>query len=144
MSESNIRVHVSLDVQSVEQSIVFYREMFGEQPSKVREAYANFRLDSPPVHLALQEGRQPAKGGVSHLGFELPDHGQLSAWRNRLEASGIDFAPENDAKCCYAKADKLWVTDPDGYRWELWVRTGEFNGAGATRPEVHEQACACG
>ena len=78
MSESNIRVHVSLDVQSVEQSIVFYREMFGEQPSKVREAYANFRLDSPPVHLALQEGRQPA----TTVSLAEPARGQ----RNRFRA----------------------------------------------------------
>lgn len=143
MSKAGIRVHVSLDVQSIDKGIAFYSKLFGEKPSKAREGYANFRLDSPPVHLALQEGRHPSKGGVSHLGFELPDHEQLADWQSRLEASGIDLTPENDAKCCYAKADKLWVTDPDGYRWEVWVRTGEFGEMGQTRPEAGQSAASC-
>lgn len=143
MSQTNIRVHVSLDVQSIDRSIAFYDKLFGERPSKVRPAYANFRLDSPPVHLALQEGRHSSGGGVSHLGFELPDHEQLAKWQSRFEASGIDFAPENEAKCCYAKSDKLWVTDPDGYRWEVWVRTGEHEAMGQTRAEVNQSTAPC-
>ena len=27
--------------------------------------------------------------------------------------------------CCYAEKTETWVTDPDGTRWEWYVRTGD-------------------
>lgn len=138
-----MRIHISLNVESVERSKAFYSALFGVPASKEREDYANFRLDEPPVHLALQEGGPMGHAGVSHVGVELPGHDKLAAWQERLESAGIRFTPENEATCCYARADKLWLTDPDGYRWEVWVRTGEFDDMGATREEVLAQSCAC-
>ncbi|MBT8061327.1 MAG: VOC family protein [Gammaproteobacteria bacterium] len=143
MGIETIRVHVSLNVQSVDKSIGFYSSLFGQQASKIRSGYANFRLDSPPVHLALQEGASAINGGISHLGIELPNHQQLTEWQSRLENEGVDFAPENEAQCCYAKADKLWLTDPDGIRWEIWVRTGEHDEMGQTRPAPEQGESAC-
>ena len=133
-----MRVHISLDVASAAKSAKFYSKLFGTGATKVRDGYANFRLDQPPIHLALQENCGPVKDGISHMGIELPDHEALEAWQARLEDGGVDFAPENEAKCCYARADKLWLTDPDGYRWEVWVRTGEIEAMGGTRAEVFE------
>lgn len=138
-----MRVHISLNVQSLERSNAFYASLFGTGPSKQREGYANFRLDEPPIHLALQEGGRTGHAGISHVGIELPDHEALGAWQARLEGAGVSFTPENEARCCYAKADKLWISDPDGYRWEVWVRTGDHAEMGETRPGVVEQACAC-
>ena len=57
----------------------------------------------------------------------------LDSWRNRLATAGVVFDVEDDAQCCYARADKLWLTDPDGHRWEIWVRTGEHDAMGSTR-----------
>jgi len=130
-----MRVHISLNVSSLERSLGFYSNLFGQEASKLRKDYANFRLDEPPVHLALVAHPATGPGGVSHLGFELPHADVLTAWRQRLENAGMDFAVEDQARCCYAKADKLWLTDPDGYRWEIWVRTGEHDGMGGTRLE---------
>lgn len=140
-----MRVHISLNVSSLQNSLHFYQSLFGQAPSKVREGYANFRLDQPPIHLALQEGASTPGGGASHYGVELPDADTLAAWRAWLEASGAEFLVEEAAKCCYATADKLWLSDPDGYRWEVWVRTGEHQAMGATRPELgfgKAQCCA--
>ena len=79
---------------------------------------------------------------VSHFGIELPTRDDLQAWQQRLERLGVKFAIEDEANCCYALADKLWVTDPDGYRWELWLRTGEFDGMGDTQIAVND-LCDC-
>ena len=128
-----MRVHVSLDTHSISNSIEFYSALFGQPASKTRDDYANFRLEQPPIHLALQEKPSSKSEGVSHLGIELPDASTLQQWRQRLEESGVSFQVEDEAQCCYARADKLWLNDPDGYRWEIWVRTGEFEGMGATR-----------
>jgi catechol-2,3-dioxygenase len=125
-----MRVHVSLNVESLGSSIEFYSGLFGTGASKIRDGYANFRLSDPPIHLALMENRKSEGAGLSHLGVELPDADSLSGWRSRLESSGITFEIEDQAQCCYASADKLWLTDPDGYRWEVWVRTGEYEGMG--------------
>ena len=125
-----MRVHISLHVGSVKRSARFYSTLFGKEASKSRDAYANFRLDQPPIHLALVEKELPKNTGINHMGVELPDANALSDWRTRLEDSDIAFSVEDQASCCYATADKLWLSDPDGYRWEIWVRTGEFDGMG--------------
>ena len=125
-----MRVHISLNVGSIKQSARFYSTLFGREVSKSRDAYANFRLDQPPIHLALVEKAAPQNTGISHLGIELPHTGALRDWRTRLEDSDIVFSVEDQANCCYATADKLWLEDPDGHRWEIWVRSGEFEGMG--------------
>ena len=138
-----MRVHISLNVRSLEYSLAFYEAMLGTAPSKRRDAYANFRLDEPPVHLALQEGAISVGGGASHFGIELPDQESLAGWRSRLEQTDLDVLVEDAARCCYAKADKLWLTDPDGYRWEVWVRTGEHEGMGASRIAAKPDIALC-
>ena len=128
-----MRIHVSLNVESLERSKAFYTRLFGHEASKERDGYANFRLDEPPIHLALQEKNSRPCDGLSHLGIELPDAEALKAWRSRLETAGAAFAVEDKAQCCYAQANKLWLQDPDGYNWEIWVRTGEHDAMGGVR-----------
>ncbi len=128
-----MKVYISLNVGSTKRSAKFYSTLFGHEASKTRAAYANFRLDQPPIHLALVETESPRNTGISHLGIELPDAGALRDWRARLEDSDIAFSVEDQASCCYATADKLWLKDPDGYRWEIWVRTGDFDSMGEVR-----------
>ena len=121
------RVHISVPSSDLEASIAFYRELFGTEPSKRRDDYANFRLDLPPIHLAIvaDPGRAAAPADRHHFGIELPDSETFDAWAARLEAAGLVRRRETDETCCYARADKAWLADPDGHAWELWVRTGE-------------------
>lgn len=123
----SLRVHVSVPVSNLEQSIAFYRGLFGTEPSKVRDDYANFRLNEPPIHLALVASGEDATppGGVHHHGFEVETSEALAAWRARLDDHKVEYRVEDAKVCCYALADKLWVSDPDGNPWELWVRTGD-------------------
>jgi len=125
-----MRVHISLNVSSVEQSKAFYTGLFGQEVSKLKPGYANFRLDQPPIHLALMETENTRSQAVAHLGIELPDSHVLDQWHSRLKSQGVNFSVEDNARCCYATADKLWLTDPDGHRWEIWVRTGEYDAIG--------------
>lgn len=141
-----MRVHISLNVESLDRSLAFYTSLFGQDASKRKAGYANFRLDEPPIHLALEERSADGASGVSHLGIEVPDANALQSWRARLQDAGVVFAVEDEARCCYARADKLWLTDPDGFNWEIWVHTGDFDGMGETRvtttgKSVQEEAC---
>ena len=41
----------------------------------------------------------------------------------RFKALGWITEVEDQRTCCYAVQDKVWLTDPDGNRWELFVVT---------------------
>lgn len=118
------RIHLGLPVEDLSASAEFYRVLFGRDPEKVEPDYVNFRLDEPPIHLALTEG-VPAVSGTTHYGIELPSHDALAQWKQRADSAGLSHRVEEDAACCYARADKLWFEDPNGYPWEIWVRTGK-------------------
>jgi lactoylglutathione lyase len=125
----NMRVHISLPVTNLDESIGFYEKLFDQPATKVKDDYANFRLDQPSIHLALVQAKnaccsEPA-GSYSHFGVELPDRETFKSWHNRLESTGLNGRDEQDIVCCYARAEKVWLTDPDKNEWEIWVRTGE-------------------
>jgi catechol 2,3-dioxygenase-like lactoylglutathione lyase family enzyme len=134
------RVHISVPATDLAASIRFYSELFGTPPSKERDDYANFRLDSPPIHLAIVRASTDEPGADRHhFGVEVESKEALGAWMSRLEELGVPMRKEVDQACCYARADKAWLSDPDGHAWELWVRTGE-----ADRLEPDNQVCCDG
>lgn len=126
----NTRVHISIPTRNLEKSLQFYRRLFDTPPSKVRDRYANFRLDEPAIHLALvEQEREQSTGhsphGPSHFGVELKDREMFDRWRERFEREGLAGRDEKDVVCCYARAEKVWFNDPDGHAWEIWVRTAD-------------------
>ena len=137
-----MRVHISLPVTDLARSQAFYSSMFGTPATKVKPDYLNFRLDEPAIHLSLIQNEAAVPHPHQHYGIELPDAESFSRWEQRgarvEDARAID--PEPNAECCYARANKLWLTDPDGHRWELWHRTGEFDSMGK-EPEGPRSAC---
>lgn len=122
------RVHISLNVSKLEDSIHFYGKLFGEKASKVKPDYANFRLDYPAIHLALVQAESVVQGekqSPTHFGIELETLDELALWERRAEKESLAILEDKDATCCYAKADKFWISDPDSNRWEVWVNKGE-------------------
>ncbi len=122
------RVHISLLVSDLEESVGFYEKTFGQPASKRRPGYANFRLDDPGLMLALVESQQaatPAGSSASHYGVEVGSRDELESWRQRVQSASLANREEINVTCCYAQADKVWLQDPDGNKWELWVRTGD-------------------
>lgn len=138
-----MRVHISLPVSDLARSEVFYSSLFGVPASKVKSDYLNFRLDEPAIHLSLIQHEKAAPHPQQHFGIELEDAVTFSEWESRgsrvVEAQSVE--PEPDAECCYARANKLWLSDPDGHRWELWHRKGEFDGMHAKAKEVSRSCC---
>ena len=43
----------------------------------------------------------------------------------RLTADGMETTGVDDTVCCYAAKTETWVTDPDGAKWEWYVKTGD-------------------
>lgn len=116
------RVHLSLAVAEIGRSIRFYRDLFGQGPTKVRPGYAKFEVADPPVHLALEEAPPVGKESrLSHLGIQVKGTQEVFAYQERMAGAGHATRTEENAACCYAVQDKVWVTDPDGNPWEVFV-----------------------
>jgi catechol 2,3-dioxygenase-like lactoylglutathione lyase family enzyme len=116
-----IKVHLSLNVVDLGQSIEFYRVLFGVEPAKRHDDYAKFELDDPPVVFSLVP-RAPGPGGsLSHLGFRVADAEAVRLAQERLTAAGICTQDQNGTVCGYARQDKVWARDPDGNFWELYA-----------------------
>jgi catechol 2,3-dioxygenase-like lactoylglutathione lyase family enzyme len=116
------RVHMSWHVTDLEESTKFYEVFFGQLPSKRRPDYVKFELDDPPLHLALNEDKKPVPGGfVAHMGIQLKSTDQIAEAKKRYLDAGFEVEEELSRSCCYAVQNKIWIGDPDGNRWELFV-----------------------
>jgi catechol 2,3-dioxygenase-like lactoylglutathione lyase family enzyme len=115
------RVQLALNVNDLNESIAFYRKLFGTEPAKLRPGYANFAIAEPPLKLILMEN--PGQGGsLNHLGVEVADTGAVDAEQARLAAAGLASAEQRDTTCCYARQDKFWVEGaPNGEQWEIYA-----------------------
>ena len=120
------RVHINVYAADLERSIAFYTRLWGVGPDKVRGDYANWRLDTPALHLALvSDPEHTHTRGGEHFGVELFEDTDLFGWRERAETAGLKVRREEQVTCCYAVANKFWASDPDGNEWEFWVRSDE-------------------
>jgi catechol 2,3-dioxygenase-like lactoylglutathione lyase family enzyme len=115
------RIQLALNVNDLQESIGFYRKLFGAGPVKVKPGYANFAIADPPLKLVLIENAGQG-GSLNHLGVEVADTGAVDAEQNRLAGAGLASTDERDTTCCYARQDKFWVDGaPDGERWEIYT-----------------------
>ena len=119
-----IKPHVSLNVSNVEASIAFYEKAFGVAPSKRRPGYAKFDLTSPSLNLTMQEA--PRTGvNAAHFGIQVASSEDVASAWTRFKEAGLRTLTEENTECCYALQDKVWVEDPDGNAWEVFVVKAE-------------------
>ena len=118
------RVQLAINVGDLEAAVAFYSKLLRMEPSKRRPGYANYSVESPPLKLVLIEG-EGEPGSLNHLGVEVDSSCEVSETATRFDALGLDTLVEDEVPCCYALQDKVWVTDPDGARWEIYTVLGE-------------------
>jgi len=117
-----LKTHVALNVTNIEKSVAFYQAMFGVAPVKHKVDYAKFDLANPPLNLTLNLALDVQLGGaLSHLGVQVDSSNDVQEAIERFKDAGLTLFEEKDTNCCYALQDKVWVTDPDGNRWEIFV-----------------------
>ncbi len=130
-----LKPHVSLNVSDVDRSVAFYEKAFGVTATKRRPGYAKFDLASPSLNLSMVEA--PRTGvNASHFGIEVAGTDDVVEAKERFEAAGLATFTEEDTACCYAVQDKVWVEDPDGNSWEVFVVKGDA-------PVMKEDASMC-
>lgn len=130
-----LKPHISLNVSHIDQSVAFYQKAFGVTATKRRPGYAKFDLQIPALNLTMQEA--PRTGvNASHFGVQVMSTDDVLEAKNRFEAAGLKTFTEQDAACCYAVQDKVWIEDPDGNSWEVFVVKGDA-------PVMKADASAC-
>ena len=138
------RVQLALNVDDLATSVAFYSRLFATAPAKLRPGYANFSLASPPLKLVLLEN--PGQGGsLNHLGVEVADSEAVACEIARLDGEGLVTDEQNGTTCCFATQDKVWVTGPDGERWETYTVLADSPtfGTGPGTPQGPPQTGAC-
>lgn len=118
------RVQLALNVEDLDAAIDFYTRLFKTGPAKVRDGYANFAIDEPPLKLVLVTG-YGKPGSLNHLGVEVPTTDDVAAAKARLADEGLETTVEDQTECCYATQDKVWVSDPAGAWWEVYTVLGD-------------------
>jgi catechol 2,3-dioxygenase-like lactoylglutathione lyase family enzyme len=117
------RLQLALNVTDIDAAVEFYTTLFSTPPARRRPGYANFAIADPPLKLVLFEGAEGAT--LNHLGVETETAEEVVAAEARLAGDGMATTGIDDTVCCYATKTETWVTDPDGARWEWYVRTGD-------------------
>src|SRR3954469_16319780 len=119
-----LKPHVSLNVSNIEASVAFYEKVFGVTATKRRPGYAKFDLQEPSLNLTMQEA--PRTGvNASHFGIQVASSEDVAAAWARFKQAGLPTRTEENTECCYALQDKVWVEDPDGNAWEVFVVKGD-------------------
>lgn len=145
-----IKPHLSLNVSNIDASVAFYEKVFGVPATKRRPGYAKFDLASPSLNLTMQEASRTGVN-ASHFGVQVASTEDVAAAWTRFRNAGLRTITEENTECCYALQDKVWVEDPDGNSWEVFVVKGDAPVMAAQRsesaccaPKVEEPAKASG
>lgn len=110
------RFHVHVHVTDLDQSMAFYSQLFGAEPTRREADYAKWMLEDPRINFAIStRGSRP---GVGHLGLQADSPEELAELKDRARAADMALLDEGATSCCYARSDKYWLTDPQGVAWE--------------------------
>lgn len=117
------RVHIGLAVTNLTRSRTFYETLLGAPPTKERPGYIKFEPQDPSVNLSLNEVDEAnnTRQLMMHYGIQVKSSQAVQEAITRLSEAGLQTRVEEQTTCCYAVQDKVWVTDPEGNQWEIFV-----------------------
>ncbi|HYK54684.1 MAG TPA: ArsI/CadI family heavy metal resistance metalloenzyme [Candidatus Eremiobacteraceae bacterium] len=115
-----MKTHMNFATRDLAKSVDFYKTLLDAQPLKSLDDYALFVTDDPGLELALDLNRK-ATPGHEHYGLVVDSTAEVDRAAARLSEAGLAIDLEREEVCCYAKQTKVWATDPDGRRWEVYT-----------------------
>jgi catechol 2,3-dioxygenase-like lactoylglutathione lyase family enzyme len=133
------RIHIGLNVKDLDASVRFYSDLFGAEPSVLKDDYAKWMLEDPRVNFSLTS-RCSMEHDI-HFGIQVDSAEELSDTALRLRRAGRQVVDEPGAICCYHRSDKAWATDPQNLLWETFLTHGEASEYGEDNPELDALCC---
>jgi catechol 2,3-dioxygenase-like lactoylglutathione lyase family enzyme len=123
------RMHLHVGVENINASVAFYTTLFAAAPTVQKDDYAKWMLEDPRINFAISSTDHTAIG-VEHIGIQVETFEELAEVHARLKSAGRPVLEEGATNCCYAKAEKNWITDPNGVIWETFLTNGETTAYG--------------
>ena len=125
------RFHVNVAVADLGRSIGFYKTLFGQDPTVIKNDYAKWMLEDPRINFSISESARST--GINHVGLQADTMDELGEIQERLRSAGESTFEQPDAECCSAHSSKTWVRDPDSVAWETFVTHKEITHYGDDR-----------
>ncbi|MFT6816201.1 MAG: catechol 2,3-dioxygenase-like lactoylglutathione lyase family enzyme [Sphingobacteriales bacterium] len=137
------RMHVSLYVKDIAQTVNFYTTFFAQPATKIKQGYAKYELDSPGLIISFVENPERVSAGFGHLGIQVESKEDVLERMSRLQSMKVNTREEMGTNCCYAVQDKFWAADPDGHQWEVYYfhEDAEFNDPRYTLTDQEDLPC---
>ena len=114
-------MHLNLATRDLDASVAFYRTLLQAEPVKHYGDYALFLTDDPGLELALDLDADVRIIDGAHYGIVVDTPADVETAIKRLEDARYPIDIEREETCCYAVQTKVWATDPDGRRWEVYT-----------------------
>jgi lactoylglutathione lyase len=135
------RFHVHAHVNDLKASIAFYSKLFAAEPTRVEADYAKWMLEDPRINFAIST--RGGTIGVDHLGFQTDDAEELAELKARAQDADMTLLDQGETRCCYARSEKHWVTDPQGIAWEHFHTLDNIPVFGEGTRQAEAEASAC-
>src|SRR5262249_58606210 len=74
------------------------------------------------MNMTVSQRAEP-RPSSGHSGIQVKTRTAVREGTARLRSAGFAITEEEETACCYAVQSKVWVIDPDGNRWEVFVVT---------------------
>lgn len=116
-----MKTHLNFATRDLDKSVVFYSALLGATPAKVLPDYALFVTEQPGLELALDLRSHVEAGSDVHYGVCVESATDVDTAIARLEKAELVSSIEREETCCYANQTKVWATDPEGRRWEVYT-----------------------
>jgi predicted enzyme related to lactoylglutathione lyase len=116
-----MKTHLNLATTDLERSVSFYSTLLKTEPAKTLADYALFITENPGLELALDLRDSVSPTLDAHFGIYMETAQGVETAIARLESAGLADSIEREDTCCYANQTKVWATDPEGRRWEVYT-----------------------
>jgi len=116
-----MKTHLNLATTDLAKSVSFYSVLLDAKPAKVLSDYALFITDEPGLELALDLRDSVKPMTDAHFGIYVESSEDVERAIERLQANGLADSIEREDVCCYANQTKVWASDPEGRRWEIYT-----------------------
>jgi len=116
-----VKTHLNLATTDLQKSVSFYSTLLNAKPTKTLIDYALFITDEPGLELAIDLRESVSPTLDTHFGIYVETPEGVETAIARLQSAGLADTIEREDTCCYANQTKVWATDPEGRRWEIYT-----------------------
>ena len=136
------KFHIGLNVTDIQQTVSFYEKLFGAKPVKVEKDYAKFELENPGLVISFIQSEN-VSSQFGHMGIRVNSQEELIQRKKEVEPQIEIQLEEENTSCCYAIQNKFWVSDPDGYEWEVYHFINDDNKIKDEQPKDSKVLVGC-